>query len=103
MLQSNRIWSNTIPSKFQSYLLAGKPIIGCVDGITKKLIERSKSGLVNKPNDFKGLAKSILRLQNSPKKDLRLMGYNAKSYVDKNFNLIKISNILEKALYSNYV
>ena len=38
-----------------------------------------------------------------PKKDLRLMGYNAKSYVDKNFNLIKISNILEKVLYSNYV
>ena len=46
------IFSYTIPGKLQSYLACGKPLVGSLDGIGKKIIENSNSGivLIPKPN-----------------------------------------------------
>ena len=37
-LNPGKIISSTIPGKFQTYLSAGKPIIGLIDGETKNII-----------------------------------------------------------------
>ncbi len=95
-LKKNEIWSVTIPSKLQSYLNSGKPIVGFLTGTAAKIIKNSKAGYVNNPNDFKGLAKSIEKLSKKSKKSLDIMGMNGKSYCEKYFNINNIIKELKK-------
>ena len=44
-LAKNEVISNTLPGKIQSYLKAGKPIIGAIDGETKTIISEAKCGM----------------------------------------------------------
>ena len=97
-LKKNEIWSVTIPSKLQSYLNSGKPIVGFLAGTAAKIIRNSKAGYVNNPNDFKGLAKSIEKLSKKSKKSLYIMGMNGKSYCEKYFNINNIIKNLKKFL-----
>lgn len=94
-LKKNIIWSNTIPSKFQSYLLSGKPIIGYIDGISADIIRDAKCGYVEKPNNYIGLANRIIKMSKLPKKKLNTMGYNGKFYCINNYNLNKITRKLQ--------
>jgi len=94
-LKENKIWSVTIPSKLQSYLNAGRPIIGFLTGTAAKIIKESKAGYVVRPDDYKGLAKIIQKLSKKSKKSLNSMGMNGKSYCKKYFNINKIINRLE--------
>lgn len=97
-LKKNKIWSNTIPSKLQSYMSIGVPIIAYIDGISKKIIRQAQCGIVNTPNDYKGLAKSILKLKKMNKTQISRYKKNAMNYSNKHFNLIKISNKLQEVL-----
>ena len=94
-LKKNEIWSVTIPSKLQSYLNSGRPIIGFLTGTSAKIIKDSKVGYAVSPDDFKGLAKTIEKLSKKSKKSLNIMGMNGKSYCKKYFNINNIINRLE--------
>jgi glycosyltransferase involved in cell wall biosynthesis len=76
----------------------GVPIIAYIDGISKKIIRQAQCGIVNTPNDYKGLAKSILKLKKMNKTQIRRYKKNAMNYSNKHFNLIKISNKLQEVL-----
>lgn len=97
-LKNNKIWSATVPSKLQSYLQAGKPIVCFAPGEASKIIQNSKSGYVVKSDDYKGLAKLILKLSNKSKKSLDILGKNGKKYCKKNFDIKIISNAIQKYL-----
>ena len=45
ILKSNPVFDMTIPAKLQTYLSCGCPVLGCVQGICKKLIDENKLGL----------------------------------------------------------
>ena len=72
--------TNTIPSKTQTYMAIGKPILIFQNGNASELIKEAKCGLVGQPEDSDDIIKTIIRFVNLDKKDRGLMTLNAKSY-----------------------
>lgn len=96
-LKQSEIFSLTIPSKLQSYLACGKPIIGALDGEGAKIIKESKSGLTSAAGDAEGLADNILFLYSLTNEERIEMSRNGISYFRENFEremlLDKLLNI----------
>ncbi|KQZ96414.1 glycosyltransferase family 4 protein [Achromobacter sp. Root565] len=61
-LNRDAILAQTIPSKVQAYLAAGRPIIGALDGAGAEVIRSAGAGLVCAAEDADGLADCIVRL-----------------------------------------
>ena len=93
-LKDTEIFSLTIPGKLQSYLACGKPIIASLNGIGAKIIVESKSGLVSKSEDSKGLADSIIKFSNLNDSERKQYGINARGYFEKEFERISLLNRL---------
>jgi glycosyltransferase involved in cell wall biosynthesis len=98
-LKKSLIFSLTIPSKLQSYMAFGKPIIGSIDGITNELIIKSNSGLVSSSEDVNGLVKNIIIMKNFSANELNEFGDNASKFYKNNFSkkvvMSKLFEILE--------
>lgn len=95
-LKDNRTLSYTLPGKVQSYMAAGKPIIGAINGETKNVIEMSKSGLCCNAEDYLGLASLILEFCNDNKK--AEMAENAYNFYIEHYSKDKFMFNLESAL-----
>lgn len=61
-LKSDPLFALTIPSKVQSYLAAGVPIIGMLNGEGARVIREAGAGLTCSSGDSRGLAEAVLRL-----------------------------------------
>ncbi len=66
-LIDDEVISKTIPGKVQSYMAAGKPIVGAINGETARVLECSQGGYVGPANDDGKLAENILALCKSGK------------------------------------
>lgn len=93
-LRKIKIFSLTIPSKLQSYMACGRPIIGSIDGVTAKIIQNSNSGFVSEPDDSTMLAQTIKKMINLSDKERLKMGDNALKYYNNNFNKEMVINNL---------
>ena len=100
-LNSGEALNKTIPGKLSTYMTAGKPIIGIIDGEAKNIINISKSGICLDLNN-KEYIKKIKNFINLDKQELKILGNNAITYSSKFFNkqkilkdLINILNIKE--------
>ena len=96
-LKDEEIFSLTIPSKIQSYLAFGKPIIGMLNGIGAEVINNANCGYSSNAGDYKMLAKNVLKAYAAEALDLKEKGINGKRYYLNNFskkividNLVKI-------------
>lgn len=96
-LQAKKIFSMTIPGKLQSYLAAGKPIIGAINGEARAVIENSQSGYCVEAGDYVGLAESILKMANATAEQLKEFGANGRRYYEKEFSREKILDKFEKS------
>ena len=97
-LKSSKIFSLTIPSKLQSYLACGKPIIGNVDGITALIINESNAGLCSTPGDFFKMAYNVELLYNKNIEERDQYGRNAFHYFQNNFDRNLVYDKLEEYL-----
>ena len=99
-LSSNPIFSVTIPGKIQSYLACGKPIIAALDGEGARVINKSKSGVSVGSENYKKLAKAVLKFSSMSNIEIKKKGKLAKRFYDLNFKrdklITKIENILKK-------
>lgn len=95
-LKDNRTLSYTLPGKVQSYMAAGKPIIGAINGETKYVIEGSKCGLCCAAEDYIGLANKIIEFCKSNQKES--MAKNSKDYYVRNYSKEKFISVLENYL-----
>jgi len=89
-LKKSRIFSLTIPSKVQSYLACGKPIIAGLNGEGAKVIKESNSGVVASSGNSEKLMEAILKLYNMPLKEREKLGRNARNYYEDNFEREKL-------------
>ena len=64
-LTDDSIISLTLPGKVQSYMAAGKPIIGAAAGETLLVLRESQGGYCGRIGDSKAMANNILNLMNS--------------------------------------
>jgi glycosyltransferase involved in cell wall biosynthesis len=76
--------SCTLPGKVQSYMAAGKPLIGAIDGETKKIIEESGCGLCCEAENYEALAKLVRQFVSEPWK-VTSYSSNSLKYYEDNF------------------
>lgn len=96
----------TIPSKLQGYMAAGKMVIGAIDGPARDVIERSRCGLCAGAGDSAGLAGHMAGFMREPGK-YRDCGGNGRAYFIKHFSkeqyLEKTRTILRDLAEANHV
>ncbi|WP_161500076.1 glycosyltransferase family 4 protein [Bradyrhizobium sp. AC87j1] len=73
----------TIPSKIPSYLAAGRPIIGSLDGEGADLIRGAKVGFSVPAEDAAALASAIIEMRNLPAAKREAMGAAGRAYFEQ--------------------
>lgn len=95
-LRDDPILAATVPSKFQSYLAAGKPIIASCNGQTAQVLADAKAGLDCAAQDAQQLAEAVLELYGSDPERLQRMGERGRAYFLSHFHLpARVSELIE--------
>lgn len=104
-LTNNEIINLTIPSKIQSYLSAGKPIIAALNGEGSKVIQASNCGLVSEAGNSDELEKNIRRLYLMDEFERSKMGASGIKYFNEHFNMVcqtkNLINILQERIITD--
>lgn len=95
-LGQDPVLSLTLPGKVQSYMAAGKAVIGAIDGETASVIADADCGLCGKSADAQALAQNIRQFIADP--DRARYGCNARAYYEKHFTKERFISQLENAL-----
>ena len=85
-LKPEPIFSLTIPSKVQSYLAAGRPILAMLDGEGRRVVDDAGAGLSVAAGDAAGLAAAARSLSACAPDDLRAMGQAGLAYARGQFD-----------------
>ena len=94
-LKDDPTFTLTIPGKIQTYLSAGIPVIGMLNGEGADLINRSGVGLTCHAGDAIGLAKIVLEISEMPKHSLIEMGKRGPETITRQFDRTQLINRLE--------
>ncbi len=97
-LVKDETMSLTVPSKIQSYMASGRPILAALDGEGAQIVVEASAGLASPAEDAEALARNILHLKNLPKIELERMGDNGFNYYMENFELKKLVGGLIKRI-----
>jgi len=97
-LKRDPIFSMTIPGKVQSYLMAGIPLLGMLDGEGAAVIRDAQAGLTCEASDGAGLAHAVLDLAAMPKAQRRRMGLNGRNFAQQEFGRTQLMDRLEALL-----
>ena len=100
-LKKSDIFSKTVPSKTQSYMSYGKPILTNADGEVSEIIKEAKCGLTSNSGDYQKLARNMEELSLKSSKELNTLSINAKNYSKENFNEKKIMTKIESIFINN--
>ncbi len=95
-LRKQPIFALTIPSKVQSYLACGKPIIAALEGEGARVVREAGAGLTPSPEDPKALADAILAMYHMPEESRRAMGLRGRGYFETHFERGLLLERLEK-------
>ena len=90
-----------VPARLQSYMSAGKPILGMIDGGAADIILESNCGFTVPAGDSKELARIIKQKVLNDLESWSNMGKNGRKYYNKNFTKEICINNLEKILTQN--
>lgn len=83
-LRSDPTLSLTLPGKVQSYLAAGKPVVGAINGETAAVVADANCGVCVAAEDAAALAEALASLADTPER-LRTYGENARRYYEAHF------------------
>jgi glycosyltransferase involved in cell wall biosynthesis len=98
-MRNDPIFSLTVPSKVQSYLACGKPIVAALDGEGARVMRESGAGLVAPTEDADALAERVLQLYRMYPKEREEMGRRGRKYFEENFEREKLLDRLEGWMY----
>lgn len=91
----------TVPSKVQSYLAVGRPIIAALDGEGARVVGESGAAIVMPAEDHGALAQAIMRLRSLSPQQRQAMGDAGRAYYMSHFTLEvlndRLLDILSKA------
>lgn len=101
-LRADPIFSLTVPSKVQTYLACGKPILGALNGEGAAILEQSGAALVTSAGNAEGLADNALRLARMACEERSRMGRAGRAYYENNFEraalLTRLESHIERAV-----
>lgn len=99
-LMKDPVLSMCLPGKVQSYLAAGKPVVGAIDGEAARVIREAECGMCAPAEDPETLAELIRRMAAQP--ELRKQyGENARRYYRAHFQKEKFISDLAAVLQEN--
>ena len=98
-LKDDPAFSRVIPSKLQSYLACGKPVLGALDGDGASVIRQADAGLVVPAEDADGLAAAARRLLHSSPLERARWGRNGFDHFQKHFERNRLLERLEQILH----
>lgn len=90
-LKKAKLFTKNIPSKIYEIMASRKPILISTEGESKKMIEKSASGLSSTPEDSNEMAQKILYLFDN-QLECEKMGNNGYNFVIANANRMKIAD-----------
>lgn len=96
-LRDEEIFALTVPSKLQSYIAAGKPIISCVSGETAEIVSRWNLGYACQAGNAVDLAEKIEKMATIDQEDLKAFADNALQCYKQEFDKGKLLNQLVSA------
>jgi colanic acid biosynthesis glycosyl transferase WcaI len=97
-LKRDPVFSMTIPGKVQSYLMAGIPLLGILDGEGATVIREAQAGLTCNAGDSEGLAEAVQALAAMPLAERRQLGMNGRRYAEHEFGRAQLIDRLETML-----
>jgi len=97
-LKRDKIFAMTIPGKVQSYLAAGVPLLGMLDGEGGRVITEARAGLVSPSGDGAALARNIEVLAAMTPAERAIMGANAQAYGINEFDRTRLLSGLESKM-----
>lgn len=87
----------TIPARVQSYMSAGKPIVGMAGHGVRTLINNHGCGLIADSGDYIALTNNILYLYNNRHEAMK-MGHKARILYERQYTLTLCMNKLERII-----
>ena len=95
-LKRDKIFSLTIPSKLQSYLACGKPILASLEGEGANVVIESKSGFVAPSENAELFAENVIKMWNLSSESRNDMAENGLQYFKNEFEReMLIDNLIE--------
>ena len=101
-LDANPVLSLTLPGKVQSYMAAGRAVLGAIDGETPRVVAEADCGACVPARDAAGLADCIRAFEDNPTEFARC-GENARAYNQNHFSKRAFLSALTTALEENCV
>lgn len=101
-LKDNPAIANTLPGKVQSYMAAGRTVVGSIGGETAAVIADARCGVCARPEDGAELARKIRQLLDHPEM-FRQYGENSRQYYHSFFRKEAFMEKLVAALEENCV
>ena len=98
-LKKDPVFSLTIPGKIQSYLMAGIPLLGMLDGEGAQVIKDSNAGLVCPAGNSEGLASAVLEMFTMSVDQRKQLGVNGRDFAQKEFGRGLLMDQLEGLLH----
>ena len=97
-LEDNYGLNLTIPSRLQTFLYIGKPIIGSINGEAQRIIKDSQCGICVNANDKFKLIEAIQILKSKNITDIEKYQKNAINYYKNNFSKEQALSIWRKEI-----
>lgn len=94
----NPVLGYTLPRKIQSYLAAGKPVLGTLIGESRRVIEEAHCGVCCDAADYKEFARSVSKFIALSDEERRNLGINARNYYMSHFSRSSFFERLEHQL-----
>ncbi len=86
-------YKTTYPNKVFDAMAAGKPVILCIDGVIRQLVEEAHAGVFVNPGDPEALADAVVKLLDDPIQ-CEQMGKNGKATIEQNYSRKRIADSL---------
>jgi len=97
-LRREPIFAYTIPSKIQTYIACGKPVIAALDGEGGRIIREAGAGWAVPSEDPKALAEAVAAASRAGAAELAAMGARAEACFREQFEREKLLSQLEAEL-----
>jgi glycosyltransferase involved in cell wall biosynthesis len=97
-LRKEEIFSLTVPSKMQTYLSVGRPIIASLDGEGARILSEAGAGLAAPAGDPSALASAIRCMASLQPTERSAMGLSGQRYFDRHFAPDRITALLSENL-----
>jgi colanic acid biosynthesis glycosyl transferase WcaI len=94
-LRPEPAFAMTIPGKVQTYLAAGKPILGMIDGEGAEVIQHAGAGFTAPAGDAPALAEAIRRMMALPAEQRVEMGLRGQEFAQREFDRDALVDRLE--------